>query len=87
VSAIDAALIKEQGVTFAVVTVQRGVINNPQRRDAARRSFASVFGRVPIVLMEQDGSGTPTYQGRRDLVNFLSNRYLEQLPWKRYTVN
>lgn len=36
--------------------------------------------------MEQDARGKPTYSGRPDIVRFLDNRFLEQLPWKRWTV-
>jgi hypothetical protein len=84
---VDAALIREQGVTFAVVVVQRGVIERPEDREATRRSLVRAFGFGQIVLMEQDLSGTPRYHGRRDLVNFLTNCYLEQLPWSRYSIN
>jgi hypothetical protein len=37
--------------------------------------------------MEQDSRGTPRYSGRRDLVNFLANVFIEQLPWCEYRLN
>lgn len=83
----DAALIKEQGVSFAVVTVKRGILNQPSSREHARAQSSAGFGGVPVVLMEQDSSGAPKYHGRRDLVNFLSNCFLEQLPWSQYRLN
>jgi len=36
---IDAAVVKEQGVTFAVVVVKRSVLQSPARRGEAIGSF------------------------------------------------
>ncbi|HET7486545.1 MAG TPA: hypothetical protein VFJ85_01355 [Acidimicrobiales bacterium] len=83
----DAALVKEQGVTFAVVAVRPGVLEQPTRREQARARFSMGFGGVPVVLMEQDGSGRPRYSGRHDLVDFLANVFIEQLPWGKYQLN
>lgn len=82
----DAALIKEQGVEFAVVAVRPGVISQPSRREDARSAFSASFGGVPVVLMEQTG-GRPRYHGRNDLVDFLANVYVEQLPWASWSLN
>lgn len=85
-STFDAALVKEQGVTFAVVVVRSGTING-SNRESARRQFSLAFDGAPVVLMEQDSSGTPRYHGRSDLVRFCSNVYMEQLPWKQWSIN
>lgn len=45
------ALIKEQGVTFAVVVVKRHVVDNRMEAQSAIRGFQPVFPGVPIVLM------------------------------------
>jgi hypothetical protein len=37
--------------------------------------------------MAQDSRGVPTYQGRPDIVRFLSNIFVEQIPWQRYTLS
>lgn len=81
----QAALTKEQGVTFAVVVVQRHVLN-PGTRDSAQASFQPAFPGVPIVLMAQDGQGVPTYYGRPDLVRFLRNVPVEALPWREWSI-
>ncbi len=81
------ALIKEQGVTFAVVIVKQPVLSNKNEANRVITSFRSVFGRVPIVLMAQDTKGIPTYYGRRDIVRFLANVPLEAIPWKEYTLS
>lgn len=79
----DGALVKEQGVTFAIVIVKPSVLTSRDREEI-RDSFSSVFPNVPIILMAQDVRGTPTYHGRRDIVNFLSKIDHGRIPWKRY---
>ncbi len=84
---IEAALVKEQGQTFAVVIVKKGVLDDPSedRRRETAGSMARYFPGVPIVLMAQDSRGRPEYWGRRDIVDFLANVPFEALPWRRYT--
>jgi len=80
----DGVLLKEQGVTFAIVIVKPHVLNSSIECDNARRSFSLVFPGVPIILMAQNSRGVPTYQGRTDIVRFLSKVSLSRIPWKRY---
>ena len=84
---LEAALVKEQGQTFAVVVVRSSVHTGGDRtlREAAQ-SFRPVFPGVPIVLMWQDARGVPTYWGRSDLVRFLSGLHITQLPWQRWSL-
>jgi hypothetical protein len=81
------AVIKEQGVTFAVVVVKEHVIRDHQAAQITWRQFAPWFSGMPVVLMAQDHRGTPTYWGRPDLARFLANLSLGQIPWKNFTVN
>lgn len=82
---LDAALIREQGVSFAVVVVKKSVLSNLSQRDSVASSFSrQYFGGVPVVLMAQNSNGVPTYYGRRDLVKWLANMPAEALPWKRW---
>jgi len=83
----EGALIKEQGVTFAIVVVKPHVLNSQSDCAHARNSFSSAFPGAPLVLMAQDSRGVPTYQGRQDLVNFLARIHPSRIPWKRYTLN
>jgi len=83
---IDAALIKEQGVTFAVVVVKPHVLNSPDRTRLAQR-FSRYWDGVPVVFMAQNGRGIPTYLGRPDLVDFLASIPLDVLPWRRWSVH
>src|SRR5690606_27613400 len=76
---IQAALVREQGVRFAVVVVKRSALNDHSSRDGLRARFARVFSGVPVVLMAQDHRGTPTYYGRTDIVRFLQGVPFEAL--------
>jgi hypothetical protein len=82
---IEGAVIREQGVTFAVTVVKRHIVDNPQAAEQAILSLSRLFPGIPIVLMAQDAFGRPTYYGRSDLTSFMSSVPLEAVPWKRYT--
>ena len=82
---IDGAVIKEQGVTFAVVVVKPHVIRTKSIADEARAGFQRLVPGMPIVLMAQDSRGIPTYQGRKDIVKFLASIDPSRIPWKRYS--
>jgi hypothetical protein len=81
----DAALVREQGVKFAVVVVKSHVISSDSSRREASTTFGAHFPGVPIVLMAQDGRGRPTYWGRPDIVRFLAGVPANALPWKRFS--
>lgn len=83
----NGALIKEQGVSFAIVVVKPSVLEISTRTEETRQGFSSYFPGVPIVLMAQNNSGTPTFSGRRDIVKFLANINPSRIPFKRYSVN
>jgi hypothetical protein len=69
---VDAALVKEQGVTFAVVVVNREALS-PTQRDRTVAGLTRFWPGVPIVLMAQDSRGAPEYYGRSDIVKFLAS--------------
>jgi hypothetical protein len=78
---LDVALTHEQGVRFAVVVVKPFTLNDRGAQAATRNVLASHLGSVPVVLMAQDSAGIPTYLGRRDLVDFLAECDVDELPW------
>lgn len=82
----EGALIREQGVEFAVIVVKKSVLDNRTLADDAIRTFQPVFAGVPIVLMAQDHQGTPRYYGRDDIAKFMANVPLSSVPWKKYTI-
>jgi hypothetical protein len=83
----EGAVIREQGVSFAIVVVKKHVVNNTGEAQRAVRSFASAFPGLPVILMAQDGRGVPTYFGRRDIANFLAGVSPSRIPWREYTLN
>lgn len=82
---LQGAVVKEQGVTFAIVIVKQFVLDSQIEFQKAVATFSNYFTGMPLVLMAQDGSGVPTYRGRKDIVNFLANIHVSQIPWKEYT--
>lgn len=81
----QAAVLKEQGVTFAVAIVKPQVLRNESEVYDARAAFQTVFPGMPIVLMARNRTGTPTFQGRKDLVDFLWKTQRRAIPWKEYS--
>jgi hypothetical protein len=84
-STFDGAVIKEQGVTFGVVVAKRG--SSSADKSSWMAAASRLFGGIPVVAMEQDSRGIPTYFGRGDLVRFLASVPMEAIPWKRYTAS
>lgn len=78
--------IKGRETTFAVVVVTRAVVENRDMASRTAQHFQCVFPGIPIVLMAQDSSGTPTYVGRPDLVWFLAEVPVGRIPWREYNV-
>ena len=83
----EGAVVREQGVTFAAVIVERQVVDNPALAGRAIASFSRAFPGIPVVLMGQDPSGRATWFGRRDIARFLANTPLAAMPWRRYSLN
>lgn len=82
---LEGAVIKEQGVTFAVLIVRRSVLSlKSQADELIRTAQLNLFPGIPVVLMAQDARGTPTYYGRQDIVRFMSSVPLSAVPWRKY---
>ena len=84
---IEGALVREQGVTFAIVIVKQHIVNSPLAANDAIRAFQPAFPGIPVVLLSQDCVGTPSYFGRRDIVQFLSNVPLRAIPWQHFSIS
>ncbi len=80
----EGAVIKEQGVTFAVIVVRASATITTSGAQELISAYQRFFPGIPIVLMSQDGRGTPTFVGRKDIVRFLSNVSISRIPWKKY---
>lgn len=81
------AVVKERGVTFAVVIVKPHVLSNRPKANETIRSFRPFFPRLPVILMAQNARGVPTYFGRQDIARFMANVPISAVPWKEYSVS
>ena len=81
---LQAAVILEQGVTFAVVAVNQSVTRYTSRAIRARYELSALFPSMRIILMSLDNSGVPHFYGRKDIVDFLKSIRLSQIPWREY---
>ena len=84
---IQGAVVKEQGVTFAIVVVKKHVVDNKFSADEAISSFSPLFPGLPLILAAQDYRGGFTYYGRSDITKFLASIDAGRIPWKEYTVS
>ena len=81
------SIIKEQGVTFAVVLVKKQAIDNRFEAERLIQSLGmQVFHGMPVVLMTQNSGRIQTY-GRNDIAKFLANIDPRRIPWKKYRRN
>lgn len=78
----DVALVREQGVSFGVVSVRDSVLSSPSERDKVVRAWSLELG-IPAVLI---GARDHRLYGRRDIVRFLANVHPSRLPWRRMTL-
>jgi hypothetical protein len=76
------ALVREQGVSFAVVSVRDSVINTPSNRDDVIQAWSAQLG-VPVVLI---GAQQHRTYGRPDIVRWLRNVHPSRLPWRQMTL-
>jgi len=83
---LEGAFIREQGIEFAIIVVKPHVLRNTTEANEMIASLRLRFGR-PVVLMAQDGRGTPTWYGRKDLSRFMSGVPLGAIPWKQITLH
>ena len=83
---INGAVIKEQGVTFAIISVKQHVTRYTVTTINARQNFSYFFQNMPIILMSQNEQGIPRYVGRKDIVDFLTTIRVNQIPWKEYNI-
>lgn len=81
------AVIREQGLTFAVVVVKKQVIDFRNQADQALGAFQGAFPGMPVVLMAQDSRGRATYYGRQDISKYLASVPVHAIPWREYTLH
>lgn len=82
---LHGAVIREQGITFAVVVVKPHAMSSDSTARETMVNMQSFFPGMPIALASQDSRGRFRYHGRNDLVNFLASIDPSRIPWKEYT--
>ena len=79
------AVIREQGVTFAVALVKDPVIRN---RTEAARVTASVSGLLRCQLVALIGESTgEVVANRRDIADFVASIDHDRIPWREYLIS
>jgi len=79
------AVIKEQGVTFAVVRIKWEAYSNSSTRKELHANTSTLFPGIPLVLTSQDSSGRHNYFGDKNIVSFLTKIDPSRIPWKKYS--
>ena len=80
------ALIEEEHVEFAVVSVQEYVMHGPiTHKNELVATFTRELG-APAVLMSQDAHGELEFFGRPELSQWLEDNILDpsDLPWREF---
>lgn len=81
---MTAALVREQGVTFAVAIVKNHVLSSSATADQTIRAVSHALGCPLVVLM---GESNRRLRGnRQDVVNFVSRIDPSRLPWRKWTI-
>lgn len=81
---LKAALVREQGVTFAVAMVRNHVVLCQQQSAEAMRAVSVALGCPLVVLM---GETNQRLRGNRaDVVRFVESVHPARLPWRTWTV-
>lgn len=78
----EIALVKEQGINFAVASVKDSVIINRHQADDVISALSWELGQ-PVVLL---GARQHRLYGRSDIVRFLRNVHPSRLPWRHVDI-
>ncbi len=82
---MTAALVRKQGVTFAVALAKDHVISNPTKASQLIATVMQIVGCSLVVLM---GERSRKLRGnRRDVVDFVASVHPSRLPWRKYTLS
>lgn len=87
---IDGALVREQGIEFGVIIVQKSALtpdSTARETQAVFQAQIADFAAVPLILASQDSRGRFEYWGRPDIVSFLASVDASRIPWRRYNVS
>ena len=82
---LTGAVIREQGITFAVVIVKNHVVNCQTTSSNMIQDLIPVFG-VPLIALKGE-SNRKVRSNRRDVASFVANLHPSRIPWRKYTLN
>ncbi|MES2671049.1 MAG: hypothetical protein V4673_11595 [Pseudomonadota bacterium] len=82
---IHGAIVKEQGVSFAIAVVKKEAVSTNSKAANIRIGLQRFFPGLPLILASQDSHGRFEYQGRKDIVRFLASITADRIPWKEYS--
>jgi len=71
---------------FAVVRVEKAVIDNREDAIKTMQSLLPMFPGLPVVLVAEEAKDRPLYFARPDIMNFLMDFHLPSVEWKAYTL-
>lgn len=83
---IEAAVTREQGIEFTVVSVRPSAVATTGESERVIRGLLRYFPDRPIVLAAEVG-GRIKFVGRPDIVRWLANVPVHLLPWRTYRFN
>lgn len=83
---INAAVVRQDELTFVVIIIKREVLENSFLKKQARDIFRRYFPLYPIVLMAQDERYNAVFDGPAEIVDYLSEIDVQMLPWSTYTI-
>jgi hypothetical protein len=70
---LEAAIIDNSKVTFALIPVEYSILINSTAAKDVQASYAKYFPGLPIILMSEDDLTMPTYFGRKDILKYLTD--------------
>jgi len=83
----EGAIIEEQGIKIAVVSVQPVVFNNATDGTMIIKALLPVYKGMPVVLVTKNKEGIPAYYGRSDLVLLLENVNINEASWSQVSAD
>ena len=84
---IDGAIITEENIQIAIVSVKPILFNKPAEKEVFREKCQSVFPSLPVILMTQNPRGMQMYVGQQDIVKLLNKKSYRRIPFQKYTID
>lgn len=83
---VQGAVVRGHGSSFAVVRVNRKVLDNLSQAHLAVEGCCHLFPAMPVVLVAQDSRGAPRYYGPEDYIQSLAEVPAETITWREYSL-